>query len=891
LGTAVELRRLLDPQRVLDREIDRVARASDASVYRLVPRAVVRPKDVGEVRALFSWARRRRRHLTFRAAGTSLSGQAISDDVLVELGPFWRAFRVLDGGTRVWSQPGVVGARLNRVLRLARRRLGPDPASIDAAMLGGILSNNASGMCCGVLQNSYHTLEALTCVLADGSVVDSALPDADERLRQAAPATHAGLLRLRDDLERNTALAALVRSKFSRKNTTGYSLNALLDFPRPSEMLARLMIGAEGTLGFIADATLRTVPDPPHRATSLVVFDSLGAAGDAVSALAAAGAAALEVLDAASLRAIREELPGGPVLAPHGAALLVELQAESPAALDAAVDGAQAVLRGLTGDRGPRFTRDLRERARLWRLRKGLAAATGAARPPGTAFVTEDVAVPVEHLAAAIRDFQELFAGLGLPETAIFGHAKDGNLHFVLSEDLRRPEAVARYDALLRGLVELVGRYGGALKAEHGSGRNMAPFVRAEWGEEAWELMWRLKRLLDPDGILNPGVVLSRDPQIHLRGLKPVPEVSPIVDRCIECGYCEAVCPSRELTLTPRQRIAVLRALEAGGSHQIRDALRAEFAWDGVATCIGDGSCETACPVAIDTGALMAELRAASRSGAARWLAARAAGGFGFSTALVRLALRVGRAAGLALPSPAARLPRPAPGRGRPRVVYFPSCLSRCVGEEPGVLPRARALLEVLDHAGFDVVYPAGAGGLCCGLAFESKGFPDAAGAVRGRTLGALERAAVGALGVVTDASPCALALRAHGVADFPDFWAREALARLPEPRRLPGRLVLHPVCSTTRSGGIEALLRVARAHAEELALPEAAGCCGFAGDRGFWLPQLTRSAARDEGAEVRQLGGARHVSTTRSCEIAMGRASGRRYISLVHVVRESLLG
>jgi len=877
---------------VLLREIDRVARSGDASVYRMVPAAVVRPRDLAEVRALFAWARRQRRHLTFRAAGTSLSGQAVTDDVLVELGSYWRRFRILDSGRRVWAQPGVIGGRVNRFLQGSHRRLGPDPASIDAAMLGGILANNASGMCCGVAQNSYHTLAAMTLVLADGSVVDTALADADERLLRDAPPVHAGLRRLRDDVRADASLAAKIRRKFSGKNTTGYSLNAFLDHERPAEILARLMIGSEGTLGFIADATLDTVPDPPFRATALAVFDQLREAGAAVPALAMAGAAALEILDAASLRAIQPELRLPLELGADSAALLVDLRYEDEAGLDAAIDASIQTLRRFRIRGETSFTRDPRERARLWHLRKGLAAATSARRPPGTAFVTEDVAVPVERLAEAIADFQALFARLGLPDTAIFGHAKDGNLHFVLSEDLRRPESVARYAAFISALVELVGRYDGALKAEHGSGRNMAPFVRTEWGDAAWETMWRVKRLLDPDAILNPGVVLSRDPETHLKHLKPVPSISPLVDRCIECGYCESGCPSRDLTLTPRQRIAVLREIEASGDRDRRAALLRDFDYDGVATCVGDGVCEASCPVKIDTGALMRELRGARHGPLVRAAAQAVVGAFPLATGAARIGLRLGRLAGRGWPAPAGRLPAVPERRGRPLVVYFPSCLTRTLGEEAGSVPRAQALLEVLDAAGFDVAYPPDVAGICCGLAFESKGFVAAAARAAARSRLAIAAASAGAVSVVTDASPCAASLADAGVLDFAPFWAREGLQRLPAaPCRLAGRVVLHPVCSTTRAGGLDDLLRAARAHAEDVVVPQAAGCCGFAGDRGFARPEVTRSACRDEADEVASLRATRHVSTTRTCEIGLSRATGQRYTSLVHLVRESLLG
>ena len=953
-ATLEDLARILAPERVLTRPIDRLGRSADASIYRLIPEAIVRPRGTAEVRELFAWARRKRRHLTFRTAGTSLSGQAVTDDVLVELGPYFRQARVLDDGARVMAQPGVVGGHLNRLLAAHERRIGPDPASIDTAMLGGILANNSSGMCCGVAQNSYHTLDSLVVMLADGALVDTREPDADSELRRARPALHAELVALRDELRHDPALAGLLRRKFETKNTSGYSLNAFLDFDDPAQILAHLMVGSEGTLGFVAEMTLRTVDEPPARATALVFFAELEEAGRAVLPLARAGSDALEILDAGSLRSIASEHPLPFEVERQHAALLVELRRSDAATLVSAVADVEGILKRHRLIEPPRFTTGEAERAALWHLRKGLAARMGAMRPTGTAFLTEDVAVPVARLAEAIRDFHALFARHGVPDTAILGHAKDGNLHFVLAEDVRSPEAVERYGAFLHGLVELVvDKYDGAIKAEHGSGRNMAPFVKREWGERAYAVMERVKRLLDPEGILSPGVLLNANPRCHLENLKPCPTISPLADRCIECGYCEPRCPSRDLSLTPRQRIVVTReitrllASPAPADREWAESLREDFAYEGVLTCAGDSMCQAACPVTIDTGALMKELRAAAHGPAALGLATGAAEHFGLVAALARGGLGAAAAVralplgtrlveavaegahallpglvprlppSLALPRPARRLapeepppllPSAAGGEGRGGVVYFPSCLTRIVGPLPGEngLPPARAMREVLRWAGYSVRVPEGASSLCCGMAFASKGYTEAAAAAARLTAEALWRTTSGGrLPVVTDASPCAgtLAetaqrlLRENGRElrsfDFPAFWAREVLPRLDAPPRRPGAVILHPTCTLVKGGGLPDLLAVARAHAETVSVPRFAECCGFAGDKGFALPELTASATAVEAAEVKELlerePQAACYSTCRTCEIGMARAVGRPYRSLHALVHEAV--
>lgn len=916
------------------RALDRLARSADASIYRLIPEVVVRPRSLDDVRALLDVARRHRRGLTFRAAGTSLSGQAVTRGILVELAHTFTAWRVLDGGRRVWAQPGVTGGHVNRVLRPLGYRLGPDPASLEAAMLGGIVANNASGMCCGVAHNSYHTLDALRVLLADGTLVDSAAPEASARLPSRLSS---GLVELRDALRGDAVLSARVRAKFATKNTTGYSLNAFLDHDEPVPILAHLMVGSQGTLGFLADVTLRCVPEPALRSTALWFFASLADAAARVPALAASGVEALEIMDATCLRAMASDVVGAT------GALLVEVAADDEGALERAEQRARAALRDLQPLAAAEFAREPDARAALWRLRKGLLPAVGGQRPSGTAVVIEDVAVPVARLAAAMGDLQALLRAHGYTDTALFGHAKDGNLHFVLAEDFSRAQAVARYGAFMRALVDLiVGRYDGALKAEHGSGRNMAAFVRDEWGDSAHALMRRVKALLDPDGLLNPGVLLSDDPDAHLRDLKSLPAVSPLVDRCIECGFCEPRCPSRDVTLSPRQRIVARRALASLPVAEARTAAALEQAFDyeGLRTCVADGMCAADCPVDIDTGALVRELVATRHSRLARHLAGVAARCMHVTLALARAGLRVAHAlrrppggahllaaltrrlhawaptliphlpANLVLPPAAQVLER---GKLRPTgtpVVYLPACPGRVFGASPPSSALATRVADVLGAAGFSACLPAGASALCCGLAFASKGYEDAARALGARTLAALASTAraVDALAILTDASPCAsrLAMLARDrpgdaldVLDLPTFWARHALPRLAPAGShaggfapVPGLHVLHPTCSLRRAGGLPDLLRVARAHAERVHVPAAAECCGFGGDRGFLVPELTAAATRREAEEIAALGAAVSgcYSTCRTCEIGLTRALGQPCDGLPDLLHRSLI-
>ncbi|HSO36546.1 MAG TPA: FAD-binding and (Fe-S)-binding domain-containing protein, partial [Labilithrix sp.] len=614
LGTALG-RAVGEASRVLTRPIDVVAFASDASVYRLVPRAVVRPRSEDEVRALFALSHARKVPLTFRAAGTSLSGQAITDGILVDLASGWDRVDVLDDGLRVRVQPGAIGGHVNALLRPHGRRIGPDPASIDACMMGGIVANNASGMCCGVAESSYHTLDAIRVVLPSGLLVDTSDPDAGALLRASAPELDAGLRALRERILASPPLAERIRAKYRIKNTTGYAINALLDHESPVAMLAHLLVGSEGTLGFISEAVLRTVPEAPWKRTGLLLFEDAATAFGAVAAFAASGARAVEFMDDACLRAVGTEAALGlrlEDLPARAAALLVEYACAEERGLPALRAAERSALQGLSPLVTPRFVEDPKARGALWKLRKGLYPAAGATKRSGETVVIEDVAFPLPHLTAATRALQALFREHGYERALLFGHAKDGNCHFVITPSFNGPADVARYDRFMSALVDLVVAHDGSLKAEHGTGRNIAPFVEKEWGADAYAIMREIKALFDPRGLLNPGVVITDDPRAHVAHLKSLPTVDAEVDRCVECGFCEPVCPSRRLTTTPRQRIAVRRELARmidGGDPVTRAALERDFEYAGVDTCAADGLCATVCPVHIDTGALVKRLR------------------------------------------------------------------------------------------------------------------------------------------------------------------------------------------------------------------------------------------------------------------------------------------
>jgi D-lactate dehydrogenase len=926
LSTQIPAARLIrDPLRTF-------AYGTDASFYRLIPKLVVRVQSEAEVVSVIRACGRLNIPYTFRAAGTSLSGQAISDSVLIQLSRSWNGIHLSDDGTIARFEPAVLGSEGNRALARFQRKIGPDPASIDSAMIAGIAANNSSGMCCGNVQDTYHTMASARLVFADGSILDTS---SQESWRQFA-AERRDLVNQVDSLARRVKadriLSARIRHKFRIKNTTGYSLHALIDFEDPRDIISHLLIGSEGTLGFISEISYNTVPDPPHRATSLVLFPDIHAACDAASQLSKGPAAAVELMDRQSLRSV-ENKPGIPQyfreLDQEATALLIEVRAESPALLQQQLHNVTQTLESCRLLEPFCFAEDQLQSKRLWEIRKGLFPSLGQARENRTTIIIEDVAFPPEHLAAAAIDLQNLFAQHEYTDAVIFGHALQGNLHFVFCADFNRDEEVRKYAAFMEDVTRLVTeKYDGSLKAEHGSGRNMSPYVEREWGIQAFGVMREIKDIFDPDRLMNPDVILSDNPNIHISDLKKTPVTYPVIEKCTECGFCERTCPSRNLSLTPRQRIAVWREIsrltEDGTDPKRLRRFRRDFNYQGDETCAVDGLCSTLCPLGIDTGKFIRDLRANQRSQLGRLLANAAAENLDTLLSLSRLLLRSASTAhsilGTAMMIRLTRLLRklsmntipawnpwtPAPAShsqtsdenpNQQKVVYFPSCVSRLFGssaKSPYPDSQNARIESLLAKAEYIALYPDGLENLCCGMAFSSKGFPRQADEKLKELAEALAHASCGGkYPILMDTSPCAQrlkqfqnrypSLRTYDIADF----LLEFVAPRLKLQKRQSSVAVHVPCSLRKGSQEGSLIRLAKMYANDVYLPYSTPCCGFAGDRGFTTPDLPASALISLKTELPadcNVG----YSTSRTCEIGVSLHGGISYQSIAYLVDES---
>ena len=924
-----DLEHIVSPDRILDSELWREIYGRDASYFNIMPQAVVRPKTVEEVQQVMTLARRRGLSVTFRTGGTSLSGQTVNSGIICELRTGWHNYEIRDEGKKIWFEPGLTAAQVNAFLKPYHVHIGPDPASNAAAMMGGILANNSSGMEAGVKYNSYHTLSSIEFVLANGHRYNTASEDDRRRFREQERDLCNGLIGIRDAIMASDSMRRRITQKYKIKNVTGYAMNSFVDYSDPLDIFSHVLIGSEGTLAFIVSGELTTRPLHNIYSSAMLYFPDVVSAAASASWLGESGAIAVEMMDYASLRSFL----GAKLDRPEGTtAILVDYGAdteEEMTDLVARLTPGIKKLRNLSSMDS--FTHTLTQRADLWSMRNGIFPCVAGARMPGDSVVLEDVCSTVDRLPDLVEGTRRLFDKYGYTG-AIFGHARDGNIHPLLTSPMDAGKNTDNFRSFMDDFVNHVLSVNGSLKGEHGTGRAIAPFVAKEWGDDIYALMKRLKKLADPDNILNPGVIINDDPDAFIKPMKHMQLFGKDVhyehaDMCMECGYCEHVCPTRDITLTPRQRIQAHRIIK---SHPDNKHLEKDYYFIGEESCCTDGSCQVPCPMSINTAIVTDADRNRIYSSVFRSALTKSAHHYGIVESAVRgmLKFAVGTEKVISpypliwatdfmhkmydkVPHWTESFPFPAKLHyneiENPDWIYFPACVTRIFGASSikGKDDLIKVVLRVGEKAGLKVSVPKKVHGICCSQIWAHKGDPEGERIMAEQTVDCFYDVSDGGrIPIFCDTTSCThTMLTAMKECLSPESRAKydklkimditKWLADIVLPRvkvtHPKGRVLLHPTCAAAIMNLSADMEKVARACSKEVTVPINVHCCGAAGDRGFLYPRVAKSATTDERTEIGNAPFDGCYSLARTCEISMRDTMGRVYESLPYLVDETV--
>lgn len=901
--------------------------ARDASYFNIRPQAIVRPRSVDEIGRLLSLATQTGVGVTFRCGGTSLSGQTVGEGIICELRTAWTDAEVRDEGRRVWFEPGLTAAQVNHLLHPHHHHIGPDPASSSAAMMGGILSNNSSGMQAGVKYNSYHTLASLQFMLANGHRYDSSQLADRKRFEETETDLCKGLMDIRSRILASPELTRKITEKYKIKNVTGYAMNSFVDFDNPMDIFIHALIGSEGTLAYIISGELNTLPLYDVYSSAQLYFPTVTDAAATAQYLGEQGALAVEMMDYASLVSYlgkNADLPQGTTV------MLVDFGANSSAEMaDMTAQLTEKFAKLPHLSKMDPFTHTVHERAKLWQIRDGIFPCVAGARVPGSTVILEDVAAPVGDLDRLVGGIQDLFKKYGY-EGSIFGHARDGNIHPLLTSAMDNVKETDNFRRFMDGMVDHVLSLNGSLKGEHGTGRAIAPFVAREWGDEIYGMMKQLKKLADPAGILNPGVIINDDPDCFIQPIKHLPLFGRDLgydkaDKCMECGYCENVCPSRNVTLTPRQRLQALRVIK---DHPDAEKLKKEYRYIGEETCCVDSTCQLPCPMGISTGEVTDLIRARTDPKLFEKILSGQADTYGAVISTIRGLLRAAVITEKVVsPYPLiwatdvmhkiySQVPHfskyfPYPSRipwrdvEDPDFVYFPSCVTRIFGGS--TLKKddmITVMLRVADRAGLKMSMPREIHPLCCSQIWQHKGDPKAQALMADKVVEAFwKMSSEGRVPIVCDTTSCTHTLlrgihnvlspeslehyKKLKIRDITQWLLHDVLPRL-EVTNPKGRVLIHPTCASKLLDLAKEMVEIAHKCAREVDWPFNARCCGAAGDRGFIYPEVARTAVIAEKKEIGTTGYDGCYSLARTCEISMQSVIGRPYESIIYLVDET---
>ncbi|PAF54244.1 lactate dehydrogenase [Helicobacter sp. 13S00482-2] len=925
--------------RVYEDYLRRFAYGIDASCYRYIPKLVIKAYNEDEIIKIYALSQKYTIPITFRAAGTSLSGQACSNEVLVITTHNWENIEVKEDGNLIKLSCGVIGSQANEALKPYGKKIGPDPATISSAMIGGILSNNSSGMCCGVKQNSYNTIRSIRVILADGTLLDTSDAKSVENFKQTHQKMIEEILELRKEILADEELKAIILKKYKIKNTTGYSINSLVDFSDVIEIIKHLFIGSEGTLGFISGCEYECVEDYPYKACALLFYENIQIAAKAVNIFADLQSLiqSAEIMDYASLKSV-QNFKGIPdiihQIQNHNACILIQTQASDKQILQNNLDSISKAISYIPTVLPPLISDDEKIYSSWWKTRKALLPIAASSRRKGSCVITEDICFQINLLGTGIKMIEKLFEKYGFKDNGIiFGHALSGNIHFIITPILSNKDEFENFESLIKEMSQNIVDLKGSIKAEHGTGRMIAPFVELEWGKKAYEINKKIKHIFDPNNLINPDVIISNNPNIHLKNLKPSTEIEEYLDACMECGFCEKICPSKNLTLTPRGRIGVYReikrlelSVQSGNTKDIPilKELKKDFDYFVDKTCAACKMCSSLCPIEIPTEKIALENRAKKSEGMKEKIAHKILHHMKVSTSILGFGLKGSeftsnilgennliklnssiRNFSTMIPKISKNLPTQNTYKlknkffGNTDVIYFTTCINRTFAPSKN-MPDQRSIQEVFESlcakTKTNIIYPEKIDSMCCGKAFmDYKKLSEENINKNYLYLDKLSKS--GKIPIVMDHTACSnhlienLKSKNLIIYDL-NVYIYEFLLPVLKITPINENIGLYTMCAGKKMSQEDKMHTLAKKCTKgKIYIHKNTGCCGFAGDKGFFTPELNQSALEGFSKYYKDKKIKRGFGSSSTCEIGLSDKTGFGWQHIAYLVDECSRG
>lgn len=892
----------------------RFALGTDASCYRYIPQIVIRAYSEDEIIKILKLSDEYNLALTFRAYGSSLSGQGLSDSILVIATTNWDKIKVDNNSIKLGC--GVIGSDANAALKDSNKKIGPDPATITMASIGGIVANNSSGMCCGVKQNSYQTIKSIRVILQDGTILDTSDKQSVESFLKTHKHIADSLLDLRKEILQDSTLKALINKKYKIKNTTGYSINSLLDFDDIKDILNHIFVGSEGTLGFISSVELYSLKDCKFKACGLLFYKNILEASDAVKILAKNDdiIQSAEIMDYNSLKSVQnlKDIPEILFEIKEGyTCILIQTQSDLQSELDENLRIIKDSLKDTNMAIEPLYSQDENEFSKWWKIRKGLLPIASMARDDGSSVITEDVCFEIDKLGDGITNIENLFKKYNF-NGIIFGHALSGNVHFIITPNLNNKQEKKNFENLVFDMAKIVSSMGGSIKAEHGTGRMMSPFVEMEWGKKAYEINKRIKNIFDKKNLLNPDVIITNDPLIHTKNIKEMPKIEDFINKCMECGFCQKACPSEAFTLNPRQRITIWREMErlkelnSQESIALLAELQKQYQYMGNETCAACSMCASLCPLEIDTANIALNLRQKDTNKSVKHIIKNMSfytksASIGLNT-IHSLSLDIFHNLSIKARNISRKIPYlpknlPQGNKFSPQhktqykdsVVYFTTCINRTF--KTNDTPLYKTVESLCNKANINVIYPKEIENMCCGKSFSQ--YKNLHNENTQKILKILfEASDNGKIPIILDHSACSMHLSKIlkdsdlKIYDLPQYIYEVIIKKL-KINKINEDVAVYAMCALKKSNQDSIIEDISKLCTNGKIIKNSIFCCGFAGNKGFFTPELNKNALKGLKNFYDKTKIKRGFSSSTTCEIGLNDYSNISWQNIAYLVDE----